>query len=189
MTNLKSILGICLIMCLSMSVLGQTEKGKSLIGADTKFNLNIEPETDRTTFELGLQLGGFIKDNLAIGAEGVISTAKRKEDDEKIGSEIYAIAPFVRYYLGKNKIKPFLHSSIGVGTTKSNYKGYSGIVESKSSLLLYELGGGVAFFLNDKISVNLNLGYSDILMKEENADKYSTKVSGIGSTIGFVFTF
>jgi len=189
MTYFKYLLGSYLMLCLSLSVLGQTEKGKTLVGADTKFSININPDSDRTSFELGLQLGGFVANNFAIGVEAAMSTDKVKQKDEKLGTETYAIAPFARYYFGINKIKPFVHATIGVGTTKSKYNGFSGIAESKSSLLLYELGGGVAFFLNDKISVNLNLGYSEVFMKAENADKYSTKISGIGSTIGLVFTF
>lgn len=190
MINLKSILGTCLMLCLSLLVLGQTEKGKSLIGADTKFNINVYPESDRVFFELGIQLGGFVANNFAIGAEALISTDKRKENDERLGTETYAIAPFIRYYFGENKIKPFIHTSLGIGTSKSKYNyTYSGIIENKSFLLLYELGGGVAFFFNDKISANFKLGYSEILMKGENADNFSDKISGIGSTIGFVFTF
>jgi hypothetical protein len=81
-----------------------------------------------------------------------------------------------------------------IEATFSNYKetwdsSYSD-GESKENLTMFALGGGVAFFLNEYISIDGLLGYKSMSLKDaeaDNDDKITFK--NFGLAVGFTVTF
>lgn len=119
-------------------------------------------------------------------------------------------APFTKYYFNVNKtFKPFLQGQIGLGISKytntideNNFNNYGDIYDpslggyartytSRSSIFMYGLEGGLAIFFNDKISLDIALGYSSITFKpkENNPDNFRQISSGFVSNIGFSLYF
>jgi outer membrane protein len=207
MKNFKSIpIGI-LLFCITYLVNGQTEKGKILLVCETKLNftsLNSKWKSDdgngedgkTSNLEFSPQLGFFVIDNLALGIELPINySSEKNENDNKFHSTSVAFAPFIRYYFGTNNIKPYLHSGIGFGYQKMGYDlnaSYSDYnmnpsQDFKSTISLYEFGGGLAIFLNEKTSLDIEIGYASgsIKPKKDNNNNYRSITSGIGLGIGF----
>lgn len=190
---------------------GQTEKGKILIGGETKLNftsLNSIWKSDDgngkegniLNFDFSPQFGLFVKDNFALGVQLPLTYSfEKKENVHKYSSTSVALAPFIRYYFGKNNIKPYLHGGVGLGYQKYKYgnyglypdsepdPGFNPILDLNYGMFLYELGGGISIFINEKTSIDVGLGYSSISSKslEDNDNNYRIITRGIGLGLGF----
>ncbi len=200
MKILKFILSGFISMFLVFTVLGQTNQGNILIGGESNLNFssfNSKWKSDdgngkfgkTTSFDFSPRVGFFIIDNLAIGAKLPISFQSEKDDNnDKFSSTSLAIAPFVKYYFGAKNIKPYLNGSFGFGTISMKDEPESGPSDNYSSgLFLYEFGGGLGIFFNDKVSLDISLGYTSKTYKdkEDNINNFRTIYSGIGLGIGF----
>jgi outer membrane protein len=190
-----------IIFCIGLNSFAQTEKGKYIVGATTTLNAgviehsrvidNITTLSERITlFSLAPHAGYFIKDNLALGIElGVsVSNTKDYDYDSEIRETITAFSPFVRYYFGTKKIRPFVHISGGIGSYKESYLASFSEYNSKSTstIVTYSLGAGAGFFLNDKVSIDLELGYGRASSKN---DDFKGIQNAFGLNAGFSFFF
>jgi outer membrane protein len=201
MTNLK-ILSIGFVMlCFVISLKGQTEQGNVLLGGETKLNftsMNSKWKTDddngeygkTTNLELSPQIGFFVADGLALGVElPVMYSSEKDEDDDKYSTTSFAFAPFLRYYFGTSNVKPYFHGAVGLGSMKMKFDPASGSsADASARMFLYELGGGLGIFLNDKVSLDIGLGYASVSLKptEDNDVNYKDITSGFGLGIGIV---
>ncbi len=187
--------------CFIGGAIAQTEQGSILLGGETNLSysiMNNKWKTDNdhgndgkvTQFGLSPQLGYFLIDGLVVGAEIPLSYSIYKEkDNDKFFSSSIAFAPFLKYYMGSSSIKPFLQGKVGFGTMKIKSEPATGTsVESKTGLFLYELKGGVVFFLNERVSLDIAIGYSyqSAKTKEDNPLNYKEILSGFGNSIGIV---
>ncbi len=213
MKNIKVLSVVIIVLCSVHSLRAQTEKGKLFLGASTNLSIvknNMKWETDEddgdlgktTSIELKPMFGHFVSQNLVVGVELPISYNKSiDEDDMKSQTTIIAMEPFVRYYMGSAKIKPYVHAGVGIGRRaekydQEGYYSYNGVYKSGSSvdstyaIFLYEVGGGAALFFNKYISLDVSLGYVHTSYKENegNGNNYRNIVSGLGFQAGFVFT-
>ena len=207
MKNLKSLPIGVVLLCMTYLVSGQTEKGKFLLGCESKLNataLNLKWKSDDDhgddgkTFNLEFspQVGYFVIDNLALGLELPVSYSSNKsENGNQFHTTALAFAPFIRNYFGKNNIKPYLHGGIGFGYQETGIDlgdsyidpGFDPRQDFKSTVFLYELGGGLAIFFNEKVSLDIGVSYASgsEKPKEDNSDNYRSITSGIGLGIGF----
>lgn len=198
MKNLKIISIGFILFSFVNSLKGQTEQGSILLGGESKLSftsLNSKWKTDYDegdngkTFNLEFspQIGFFVIDGLALGAEIPIAYSSEKdEDDDKSITTSLALSPFLRYYFGTSNVKPYLHGEIGFGNLKLNYN-YSSY-ETSYRMFLYEIGGGLGIFLNEKVSLDIGLGYASTSIKPKENVYYDYKIisSGFGLGIGIV---
>ena len=136
--------------------------------ADKYFSFNISP-----------QIGYFIVDGLALGVTSNVAYLKYKEDEDALVS--YAFGPLMRYYFNVERFKPFIQGSACFGQLR-----YSS--DYKSNLSDYGGGAGVAFFVNDKVSIDMFAGYNHAISKDPNDDDnyrdiVSTFTFGFGVSI------
>lgn len=201
MRNLKVISIGFVLLCFVVSLHGQTEQGKVLLGGETKLSftsLNSKWKTDdndgdigkTTNLEFSPQIGFFVADGLALGVViPIMYSSEKEEDDDKYSSTSLAFAPFLRYYFGTSNIKPYLHGEAGIGNITMKYEPSFGSSDDRSSgMFLYEIGGGLGIFLNDKVSLDIGVGYASVSIKrkEDNPRNYKSITSGFGLGIGIV---
>jgi outer membrane protein len=199
MKNLKRILFASLLILFVMSINAQTSAGKFLIGGSSAFNFSSTTEkyksddgdgTNGKNLDLNLvpQVGYFVMDGLAVGLELNITYSSYKVDgaaDKSSGTTLVA-APFVRYYYGASKIKPYGEGAFGFGTYIDKYPDFEGTQTDKYGVFAWQLKGGIGVFLNDAVSFDLGLGYQSLSVKakENNDANYRDITSGIGLEIG-----
>lgn len=176
---------------------------------------NRSEDIQRTnTFEFSPSVGCFVANNFVIGFEIPFTYKSEKysslynPDVSKETSSTLSFSPFARYYFDLNKtVKPFLQGQIGIGRSNNtayfrensfnnNYQfdpyensTYSSF-EYKSNLFMYGIGGGIAVFLNDKISLDFEIGYVSISLTPDDPNYSDEIVShGFGSSVGFSYFF
>ena len=179
-----------LIILLSLQGFGQIEKGQvmfdgSIYGKyynqknDEQSNLI---ETTRYYFSFRPQVGYFIANNLSLGLTPTFGLSKAKmenkyspNDDSK--SINYGLGIGIDKYFGTGKILPLIGASINLSRAMEEYNAYylfpgdtdytqEKIDESK----LYThfiIKGGVAYFVNDKVSINLLIDYDYRIISEK----------------------
>ncbi|WP_321306729.1 outer membrane beta-barrel protein [Marinifilum fragile] len=188
---------ICLLFFTNM-LLAQTEKGKFLIGAQSslsfssmdnelKSNGGDQDMGSTKEFEFAPQVGCFVIDGLAIGAELPFTSSKQEDEDgDEYKMNTIAFVPFARYYFGETNVKPYVHAGFGFGSAKEK-NDYS---EQDYSMTALELGGGMAIFLNESIAVDLGLGYASTTLKPDGDYSGNPKIvtSGLAFQVGFTFS-
>lgn len=204
MKNLKVISIGFVFMFFVLALHGQTEKGHVLIGGEAKLNFTFQKidYTGKKTYgEFSPQIGIFVADGLALGVELPISysSSKREATISEFGinssSTLFAVTPFIRYYFGTSLIRPYLHGKAGLGSKEIEitfepfqtniivppvYQSYR--------VFLYEIGGGLGIFLNDKISLDFGVGFASqsIIPDEDTNFTNSNILSGLGVGIGIL---
>lgn len=132
-------LGYYLVLLISLFTsiaLGQTEKGKFYLGANTNSVFSAEKSSDDTknptyrvrevnSFQLSTKLGYFIKDDLVLGVGFSLSSSKDKQDSRELVYSTFLtknlnnelkttqITVFAKYYFLDSKFKPFTLVSFG----------------------------------------------------------------------------
>ncbi len=199
MKNLKIISIGLVLFCLTQTVKGQTDMGNILIGGATNMNLsfmNSKWKTDdnngdagkTTKLELTPQIGFFVSDGLAFGVELPISYTKEEDElHDEYSTTSLAFVPFLRYYFGSGILKPYVHGGLGFGALSMKYEPDFGSTESMSAgMFLFEMGGGLNYFIKDNVALDFGLGYAYALAKpnENNNVNYKNITSGLGIEIG-----
>ena len=189
---------LALLISISLLTGAQTEKGNYLIGASSSLDfssLSMKWKTDYNSgddgkinsLEFTPAVGYFLANNFAVGAGIGLSRTVEKEDNDKYINSVFSILPFARYYFGKKNVKPYLHGAVGPGWGKNkNDRSFESTIEIDSDLFLYELGGGIAFFLNEKVSLDIGFGYVSARSKWEDLSKMDREntADGIATSIG-----
>jgi outer membrane protein len=213
MKSLKSILILSLFLC-SFVGFSQTDqetpmptaKGNFLIGGSSSFNFSSsKPKTKsdsggtrdtgvkESSFSFTPSGGYFVVDNLAVGAGISFNSSKTTLDDTDFESTStsFVFSPFARYYFTEGNIKPFLQGTVGFGS--ANFKSDDGFGESESKFSVFDYGfdGGVAFFIGNRASIDVGVGYSSssFKAKENNDNNVRSINSGIGFNAGFNIFF
>ena len=199
MKNLKVISIGFVLMFFVFALNGQTEKGNVLIGGENilDFTSRKDDDNDKRTFaELSPQIGFFVVDGLAVGAEIPMSHSSRNsEDGSSDRSTFLAVSPFLRYYFGTSHIKPYLHGEAGFGSFRAKITRAPGQgnvtpppVDLSTRIFLYEIGGGLGIFLNDKVSLDFGLRYTSVLSSPSAGTDSNSKgiTNELGIGIGIV---
>ncbi|MDD4374679.1 MAG: outer membrane beta-barrel protein [Bacteroidales bacterium] len=201
MRNIK-ILSIGLVLfSIGFVANAQTEKGNFLVGGESKLNLTFlnsklkdddgsENGPKTTNLEFSPMVGFFVADGFAVGLEVPISyTSEKDVDDDNMKTTSMAFAPFVRYYFGSSNIKPYLHGTAGLGNLKMKFDPASGSSEETLyGMFIYQIGGGLGIFLNEKVTLDVGLAYASVSLKpkENNNTNFRGISGGIGIGIGIV---
>jgi len=195
---MRRYLTVIILIFSVLSSFGQTEKGRFLVGAGSDLNFNFlstQSETDEyesdkikdSSFEISTDVGYFIANNFAVGIGMIYSNSTKKEDEDKFKSSTFAAGPFVRYYFGQQKIKPFLHSALAFGKSIEEYD--TSYMDDKNdySLISYEFGGGISLAIAKNIACELGLAYG--VANASFTDYYNqdveTTAKGIAGNFGF----
>ncbi|WP_430813363.1 outer membrane beta-barrel protein [Carboxylicivirga sp. RSCT41] len=190
---MKKYLSLVILIMVTVVSFGQTEKGKVAVSGASDLNfsaLNYQFEYDGedvgedfgvTNFNIKPTVSYFVIDNLAIGL--AFNYQFEKIDDYKENS--FMFGPTVRYYIGASKVKPYVQADVLVGNSKAD----DGDEESKSNISGWDLGAGVAIFLNDFVSIDLGLGYASLTETDDDDDKFKLKAGGVAFTGGFSVYF
>ncbi len=207
MQKIKFIAITLLLLCVAFSIKAQTERGTFLIGGATDLSvsiLNSKYKSDRgdgdlgstSTFTFTPELGVFLADGLMLGIKTPMSYSKSVEkyensDDVIVRQEHIGWEPFVKYYFGSKDMKPYVYSGLGLGDSELKYERGNLNEEQTRNEYFYEIGGGLAVFINDKLSFNIGLGYGSTTYEqnENNEENYKTTDTGISFDIGFSLFF
>jgi hypothetical protein len=176
--------------------LAQTEPGKTFIGGQTGLDLsfiNEKIKTDDEKFDNGKsssidfapQIGKFAGLNFLIGAILPISSSSETDvDGDKLSLSSWAIGPFARLYFGEGDTKLFLQAMGGLGSSTIKVKSEKENLGSS----MYQIGAGLAIFVNKSLSLDIGLNYGSRSMKPSNNNNDFTLVSkALNVNLGFNF--
>lgn len=126
--------------------------------------------TEKTkTIGIAPQLGYFIFKNFSVGFEVLYNNKRSTTPTGNNFSRTFSFVPFLRYYIGKGKFKPYLHTGIGPGISKTGSSNFGFPEQTQTSkLLIYEIRGGVEFSVYKNIGFDFGFGYNSttIFFKE-----------------------
>jgi len=184
--------GTVMTSVMSTIGLGDFGTGPMGLGFTIQKNKYNDGDIDQNYKSFGFNLlprgGYFVMDNLAVGADLLISFASQtsSDSDYKETESTLAIGPFARYYFPLEKFYPFVEGNIGIGRWKEKWSnGTDG--EEKESLLIYGFGLGAAKSLGENVMIDALLGYGSRSWKDEDDVKYIFGTFGlrIGLTLMF----
>jgi len=195
---MKKLLMIVAVMAfVSTASFAQTEKGKMIVSGASDLSYSSVKETPEQNgregestkyknFNISPTLGYFVMDNLAVGLMFDYTSQKEKEEGSEEGKyNTFMFGPMVRYYFGTTNIKPYVHADVMFGSSKSE----QGNTETKYKSTGWDLGGGVAFFLNEYVSIDMGLKYGSLTEKNKDNSEYKYKTKGLAFTGGFSIFF
>ncbi len=190
MQIIKSIFLLFLLFSSYVSY-SQTDKGKYLVGGQYVLNFSSNTSSfvgQSNSYEYGKyrtlaispQAGYFIFDNVPVGLEFLYSYARSSSGSSTSHGSTYTFIPFIRYYVGKSAIKPYIQAGAGPGWGKGTAVDFSYTSTNKVKLFRYELTGGVAAFINEYISIDISLSYKST---SESNYTYTTVGNPVSKTL------
>lgn len=146
---MKAIILFLFLVVSYSSLKAQTDKGDWLVGGSIQLN------TTKNNSHIGFapNAGTFVIRNLAVG--GNINIDYTKVGNTKTTD--FGIGPFARFYFTSANVRPFLHGSINYLSSRSANSNNN--FSSTNNGGNYFLGGGLAIFINENISVEGTAGY------------------------------
>lgn len=174
----------------------QQRKWNVLLGGSSTLNFSsvttkvransITEELGKTrTLSFSPLVGVFLVDGLALGIDfPYSSTYSKSESGDETKSSSVAFAPFFRYYVELESVKPYIHGEFGGGLYKD--KPESGD-EVDYDMFLYKVGAGVGIFFTERISMDVGVLYSYQRLKPDLASYDGVFIgSGLNLTVGIV---
>ena len=150
----KLFLSLITLTLISIGANAQTEKGTALLGG----SIGLQTSSGYTVFTLNPNLGIFVVNNVAVGAEVDVTTTS--------GFTTWAIGPYLKPYFGKTTNGKFFAKGsflVGGATGEDTQVGVG-------------IGAGYAIFLNRSIAIELLAQYQ----------KFGNGTDGVfGINIGF----
>ena len=134
-----------------MTLSAQTEKGDWMVGG--RIDINAADHYSRIGFSPNA--GAFIARNFVIGASlqfDYIKSGNTKSTD-------FGIGPFTRLYFTSGTVKPLLQAAVSYQTNKTKSIGTGASISD--GWAAFFLGAGVAIFINDNVSLEPIMGYSN----------------------------
>ena len=120
--------------------------GFTLISHKVKADDYESDATQVTAFNFSPRVGIFTADNFLLGAE--LFFGSYKEEDMKEAYTDFVGGPFMRYYFELPNFKPFLQAGLTAGQMKISDN-------MKFNSVNFGVGVGGAFFVNEKVSIDL----------------------------------
>ncbi|HLO57691.1 MAG TPA: outer membrane beta-barrel protein [Bacteroidales bacterium] len=199
MKNLKNALIVLVLSFFVLSLNAQTEAGKILVGGSSSLSFSAMTEKYKsddadgtwgksTSFSLAPDAGYFVIDGLAVGLQLNMGLSSFKQDDSdyKSSSTMIVAAPFVKYYYGTGKVKPFATASIGFGSQVDKDKNGETTTTDKTGIFGFGGGIGAAMFMNDNVALELGIGYTSMSTKakEDNDNNRKDINAGVQFQVG-----
>jgi hypothetical protein len=166
----------------------QTQSGGFLVGGGMSFSsTSFQSGADtQTNFEIHPKVGYFIADNIALGLDlGYGASGGRDK------ATTFEVGPFIRFYkpLGESSFYFYGEGNIRAGFGKS-------AAEVKSSTVYFGVSPGIAYFFNDKFSLDFafeGISYEVVDPNKDNdRDRRNIFTFGLDSfkpTLGFYYFF
>ncbi|PRY99741.1 outer membrane beta-barrel protein [Marinilabilia salmonicolor] len=129
---------------------------------------SISEEYDQSGFNFKSSVAYFIYDGLAVGISIDYETLKYDYEDSEEKESSFMIGPSLVYYFGSSNIKPYIFGEYMFGTSKTEQKEGSTTNDFKLDMNGWAMGAGIAFFMNEHLSLDLGMGYSRISAKPES---------------------
>ncbi|MFM2226158.1 MAG: hypothetical protein RJA07_2360 [Bacteroidota bacterium] len=184
----KTFLIVALAMCSITTFAQQTDRSKVLAGGI--FNMNFSDSKSTTNFSSGASnsslrisksdltltpnIGIFLFKNFAMGLK-LRTELTQLKDSIKSSNANFNVGPFVRYYFNLKKFAPLVELGYGIGNIKTTS---AGITTNNFKGSVLTVGGGLAFFLTERIGIEGILNYERISAKTDvNAGGITTKFS------------
>ena len=201
MNNLnRFFLPVIIILCLPQYSYAQTERGKFLFGGNTGFsfvsmkNKNATDYYDLETItaksiDFTPELGFLVARNFAVGLSVRYSSDEAKRGYETYKTSSFYTLPFAQLYFGRDLLKAFIYGGAGFGNSTDNETGYGTSFDNiEKKQFLYEIGGGVAAFVNESVCFEIGAAYSSVTSRYADYSYSDRKdnVRGIGFKIGIV---
>lgn len=194
---MKKIFLLSILLVSTNLILSQTEQGKFVISGATSLqfmNRTIEyeyegssiGESKTNSFSILPSVSYFVIDNLAIGLFADFTSVSQDDSRGKIKSKSIILLPSALYYFAvKGDLKPVAQVGLGYGTiTSESESGYFSEFKSKESGLAVNFGGGVAYFINEFVSLNFGLAYTMANLKDSDDSDYVMKHADFSAKVG-----
>lgn len=158
---------------------GSTNLSFGSINNEVKLNSEfggVSFEYDSNHFSFSPSIGWLVVDGLALAITMDYESTKEKIEEEAYKKSTFLIGPSITYFFGSSNIKPFILGEYLFGSSKTDDDGD----ETTISVNGWGLGGGVAFFLNQHISLNLGLGYANMTAVPDKTVNYHYEITSKG---------
>ncbi|WP_158500540.1 outer membrane beta-barrel protein [Spirosoma radiotolerans] len=146
------------------AVIAQTEKGRWTVGAQVgNFQYSTHNGYNSFSGSISPSAGYFVANNLVVGT-GVplsLNTSKYYNSNGEVHyrSTGIGLAPYVRYYVGSNKLKPYVGVSYTYSSTRQRSEmGYQ-TLKSGGFTSIVSPSIGVAYFINRSVALSAGLNY------------------------------
>ena len=194
---MKSIAKLWKLLALTLGVIystqAQTQKGTHLVGAQVGNIVFSQRENVGNSIQLKPTYGYFVISQLAIGLAVPLYYYSGGIPKNSVKVTQIGLTPFLRYYIGPSRVKPFV--SIAGGFQKNKAVG-GGSPTSIEYAWGYSAGGGVAFFVTKSVSFDLAANYTGVGSRDYyTLDSYAQNglttgvVDAININLGFQVYF
>ena len=151
----KLLFGILFLSITHLSF-SQTSSGNKMVGLDGNLSLVfVDNSDDLFNLNLNPNYGVFIQDNLAVGGALGINY----QSLSGTSSTAFSLLPFARYYFAEPDTYQFFVEA-ALGLYLQGQKNSFG--SDNETALRYQFGPGMAFFLSDHVSFDLQLLFDRI---------------------------
>lgn len=168
---------LALLLLSFTTAIAQTEKGRWTAGASIgSFRYTTQDRYDQLSGSLSPSVGYFVGRNFLIGAGVPLSFSTAKTGDQyKDNSSSAGLSPYIRYFIGEGRLKPYAGVSYGYSRNWRRYSvpGVDAKATGQSSTVVPTLG--VAYFINQTVALNAGLSYVIENYRNENI-RYSPTV-------------
>lgn len=179
-----------------------TAKGRIFVSGSSRFSYssstredeNSDYEVDINEFNFKPSIGWFVSDGFSIALSIDYESSKQEYNSEEYNideqqNSTFLMGPNLTYYLGDSNIKPFIQGEYVFGNSKTETK-YENRdkYDSETKMNGWGLGAGIAFFLNQNISLDFGLGYANISGENDDNDSETTQ-KGVSLQGGFSVYF
>jgi len=196
---LKKFILLAIVFVSTNVILAQTEQGKYVLSGATGLQFissNIELEYDgqsqgdltQTSFSFMPSVGYFVIDNLAIGLSANFISMTQKEQGRKYTNKSTMILPSAMYYFPvAGNLRPLVQVGAGMMSLVSEgdysepfYDSY----KHETSGVAINFGGGAAYFINEKVSLNFGLSYTMVNLKHDDDSDIVQKQGNFAGNVG-----
>ena len=166
----KTLFTTLFLFILFTGLFAQTSPGNLLLGgtSDLSFGITLSSiKSDNISDDNGTRIhaninpliGVFVAPGLAIGGSIPLGYSQLNRDLLTTTSYHAGITPFVRYYIGKAKVKPFVGIYGGAQYMVSKYDDTMTIANNERLSTMFGFRGGAAFFVGDHAALELGLRF------------------------------
>jgi len=194
---MKKLALLAIVLMPALAIFGQPTKGNFVLSgaAGLNFKSSVEKTTyymmdvkdDLNLFPILPTVGYFIADNLAVGFLGGIYFEKK----EQFGDHncVFVMPTFLHYLSSGAKVRPFIHAGLGYSWVRETWNDGLEGGDDKYRGLAGNFGGGLSYFITEKISLDLGLQYTRLSLKHREISARKYRQGEFGSKIGFSVFF
>ena len=186
----------------AFTTFSQTEKGQFYMGANSNINASFisyysksdtspsQKRGENRAFSISPKIGFFIINNLVLGADLSLSFNVYKPNGVKGNENSISLGPFAKYYFLEDSFKPFVSAKYSLGRYNRSYDYLDEDPDNgidKRSLTNLQIGGGIAYFLHNSVSLASGIHYLRTTNKSLDDNRFNLTDINAGFTSSFSF--